>query len=93
MVTSGSDKGRNWEAGHDLSCHISFIWLIEGELKEPKSDSEPAAASQSVLVFSSHPKYLNETSGCLVGRAASTAGCTHVETVNRTGGNGLNVEE
>lgn len=72
MVTSGSDKGRNWEVRHDLSYHVSFIWLIEGGLKESRSDSEAAGASWGMLVFSRYPKYLHQTS-----RLSWWAACIH----------------
>lgn len=70
--SSGSDKGRNWEARHNLSYQISFIWLIDGGLEESKSYSESAATSKSMLVFCRHPKYPHQTSGCLGGK-----GCIH----------------
>lgn len=70
--SSDSDNRRNWEARHNLSYHISFIWLIDGGLEESKSEAEAAAASQSTSVFSRHPEYLHQTSGCL-----GEKGCIH----------------
>lgn len=91
--SSGSSKGTNWEARHNLSCNISFTWLIVGGLEESKSDSEAAAASWIMLCLADIPNTYIGHQGVLVDRAASSAGCTQVETVNRTKGNGFNMEE